>query len=1006
MIFRKTTITFIITAVILSAFFPVLSVNKVYAEEGDSTVVSSENVVENLLNSENETQQTQQTQEAQETQVEEQNLEAQVLPQEEQNQEEQNEEQDEGQQEQQVSLAQVLVASTPNIPSAQCLLPNTFGDSVAETVNPGVLGTLQERINAAGYQNDVNTDQKQYQNWVFAKNSTTFEVEYLGQGGGVAAGNIFGYYLDENPNNFVPVFRAGNQTVEEKYNSLPVFSQGQKVSITVTSGAKIAFGLVSDFISTDPQFPTNINFVSTENNKNSDSNDHAVVYDAFTQSNALPGDYIIGFEDRVAPYADNNFNDVIVRVHEIGCENISTPPDGNPGGSNGGGSNGGGSTNLTPFFDLTCKITSPDQTGWYGTYYNYSSTTVGMEIPMSKWPDDKNGEPINSNATSSIWFSNQFARFNRVDANLDFGNNFFPFDSHPEELISGHDFHFGVRWSAKVFATTTGLYGFSVSSDDDVWIYVNGVLILDNQGIHGVETVASSTVLNAGENRVDIYFNERHTTNSYMSFGFNDTNLLIKPYSQSCPLPVNTPPTITLIGANPLNITVGTQFVDPGATATDTEDGNLTSVIVRTGSVNASTTGTYTLTYVVKDSGNLYATTTRVVNVNPVVCTSNCGGGGSNTPTVTLNSNPGTIDKGASSTLTWVSTNTTSCSAVWTSATSTSGSASVAPTATTEYAIACTGSNGSVSATTTVNVNTPSNPPVNPPGGGGGGGGGIGGRRHPVVVGEILGATSCFYLRDYLKIDWQNDPIEVLKLQSFLNVFEKENLSLTGVFDRTTFEAVERFQVKYSSDILEPWGDKVTTGFVYILTKKKINEIYCNTLINLNQADKDEIEAFRNSGSAASGNTGFISGSSDIGSNLQTSEVADIVIKDTDESPVVVLKDKSLDDSIIRNAAISLFAIPQKLFGRLFNSCNSASILLFLILIALLVIIARLFMGGNKKGLNPIIPPAAANTAAPIKDSPVIILPGVLPDEEIVIEDSGEDLENIAITTPDLRDGK
>ena len=66
-------------------------------------------------------------------------------------------------------------------------------------------------------------------------------------------------------------------------------------------------------------------------------------------------------------------------------------------------------------------------------------------------------------------------------------------------------------------------------------------------------------------------------------------------------IPGNTPPTITLIGANPLNLTVNTPFVDPGATATDLEDGDLTSAIVKTGTANASTTGTYILTYVVKD---------------------------------------------------------------------------------------------------------------------------------------------------------------------------------------------------------------------------------------------------------------------------------------------------------------------------------------------------------------------------------------------------------------------
>ena len=121
------------------------------------------------------------------------------------------------------------------------------------------------------------------------------------------------------------------------------------------------------------------------------------------------------------------------------------------------------------------------------------------------------------------------------------------------------------------------------------------------------------------------------------------------------------------------------------------EDGDLTSAIVKTGTVNASTTGTYILTYVVKGSGNLYATTTRAVNVNPVIV-----------------------------------------------------------------------------------------PPVNPPtnnGGRGSSSGSTGGHRHPVISGGKYSVLLVVHiLRDYLKIDWQNDNIEVLKLvQSvFLNVFEKK----------------------------------------------------------------------------------------------------------------------------------------------------------------------------------------------------------------------------------------
>ncbi len=78
-----------------------------------------------------------------------------------------------------------------------------------------------------------------------------------------------------------------------------------------------------------------------------------------------------------------------------------------------------------------------------------------------------------------------------------------------------------------------------------------------------------------------------------------------------------TAPVITLSGSSTMNLTVGGTFTDPGATATDNVDGNLTSSIVVTGSVNTSTVGTYTLNYNVSDAaGNAAAQVSRTVNVN------------------------------------------------------------------------------------------------------------------------------------------------------------------------------------------------------------------------------------------------------------------------------------------------------------------------------------------------------------------------------------------------------
>ena len=82
--------------------------------------------------------------------------------------------------------------------------------------------------------------------------------------------------------------------------------------------------------------------------------------------------------------------------------------------------------------------------------------------------------------------------------------------------------------------------------------------------------------------------------------------------------PDTTPPVITLKGDNPLYLNVGDEFVDPGATATDDVDGDLTEQIVVTGSVDTSKPGEYILTYTVSDSAGNEATETRTVIVREV----------------------------------------------------------------------------------------------------------------------------------------------------------------------------------------------------------------------------------------------------------------------------------------------------------------------------------------------------------------------------------------------------
>ena len=72
---------------------------------------------------------------------------------------------------------------------------------------------------------------------------------------------------------------------------------------------------------------------------------------------------------------------------------------------------------------------------------------------------------------------------------------------------------------------------------------------------------------------------------------------------------------MTLTGDAALQIVVSDAFTDPGATATDDTDGDITASIVVTGTVDTATAGLYTLTYTATDVAGNSAHVSRVVTV-------------------------------------------------------------------------------------------------------------------------------------------------------------------------------------------------------------------------------------------------------------------------------------------------------------------------------------------------------------------------------------------------------
>ena len=78
------------------------------------------------------------------------------------------------------------------------------------------------------------------------------------------------------------------------------------------------------------------------------------------------------------------------------------------------------------------------------------------------------------------------------------------------------------------------------------------------------------------------------------------------------------PPVLTLLGEETVTITAGTLFEDPGWTAEDNVDGDLTDAVQVEGTVERYHKGEYVLTYTVEDGYHNKVSATRTVVVKPI----------------------------------------------------------------------------------------------------------------------------------------------------------------------------------------------------------------------------------------------------------------------------------------------------------------------------------------------------------------------------------------------------
>jgi peptidoglycan hydrolase-like protein with peptidoglycan-binding domain len=114
----------------------------------------------------------------------------------------------------------------------------------------------------------------------------------------------------------------------------------------------------------------------------------------------------------------------------------------------------------------------------------------------------------------------------------------------------------------------------------------------------------------------------------FTTFNGNTRNSLVRLNQDGTEDFDTTAPVITITGSNPATVKKGKVYTDQGATAEDANDGDVTSSIQSTSTVNTAVPGTYTVVYSAHDASDNYAYATRTVTVQNSSNSSGGGGGG------------------------------------------------------------------------------------------------------------------------------------------------------------------------------------------------------------------------------------------------------------------------------------------------------------------------------------------------------------------------------------------
>lgn len=172
-----------------------------------------------------------------------------------------------------------------------------------------------------------------------------------------------------------------------------------------------------------------------------------------------------------------------------------------------------GSTILTTG-SLKCNGNVFSTPGYYGQYFTARTDTQSA-----------NDRTIND----FEWDSANFV-LARIDGSLNFGSKFYALGMDADNQSN----HFFAYWRALIDVPTDGNYSYTLASDDESWVYIDGILsgkLGSNDGSLGKKTID----LTKGPHAVEVYFVYRGHTGSTMSFQL-DQRIAAYPWPNSCSL--------------------------------------------------------------------------------------------------------------------------------------------------------------------------------------------------------------------------------------------------------------------------------------------------------------------------------------------------------------------------------------------------------------------------------------------------------------------------------------